>query len=261
MSDMFVAGIDCGAGNTQAVILKDAAVIGRAGVKTGFDRVEAVETALARALEEAGVERGDLAGIGGTGAGGNAVKTADVEVSEETAMAKGARFYFPGARTVAGVGAEEARAVRLGEDGEVEDRVVNERCAAGAGLFIESMSRALGIPLEEMGPLALASDRTVPMNAQCVVFAEFEVVRLLHSNTEKRDISRAVHDAVAGRIVSMLRRLGIAGDLVMIGGVACNPGIVEAVKRDLGLDRVHVPELPEYAAALGAALAAADTVS
>jgi benzoyl-CoA reductase subunit D len=136
------------------------------------------------------------------------------------------------------------------------DFEINERCAAGAGVFIEVMGRTLETPLEEMGPLALKSNKKIPMNAQCVVFAESEVVGLIHANTEKRDISKAIHDAMAGRIVSVIRRIGVNEDVVMLGGVGYNPGFVEAMRRELNLERVYIPESPEYGQAVGAAVVA-----
>jgi len=254
---MITAGVDCGGKNTKTVILNDGRIVGRASARTGYQPVGAVEMSMESALREAGLERSDLDRIGGTGSGRNSVKPADTIVDEREAMGRGALYYFPGARTVIDVGAEEARAARLDGNGNVSDFVVNEKCAAGAGSFIEAMGRALETDVRDMGPLALESDKGISMNAQCAVFAESEVVGLIHANAEKKDISRAVHDAMAGRLVSMIRRIGVLEDVVMIGGVARNPGIVEAIKRDLKIGEIHVPEDPEYASALGAALAAA----
>jgi len=108
-----------------------------------------------------------------------------------------------------------------------------------------------------MGPLALTSDKSIPMNAQCTIFAESEVVGLIHARTSKADISKAIHDAIASRIVSMIRRIGVNPDIVIAGGVAYNPGFLAAVQRELGAGQLWVPDLPEYAAAVGAAVVAA----
>ena len=254
---MIAAGIDCGARNTKAVILMNGEIAGKAKVPTGSNPVEAVETALEKAAASAGIQRDDVERVVGTGSGRNAVRDADHVVDEIRAMGRGALHLFPKGRTVVDVGAEEARAAALDDQGNVRDSVVNEKCAAGAGVFVETMGRALETPLEEMGPLALTAERGVPMNAQCAVFAESEVVGLIHAGAEKRDISRAIHEAMSDRIVTMVRRIGLEGDLVMIGGVARNPALVEALKRELRLEDVRVPEEPEYGAALGAALISA----
>ena len=119
------------------------------------------------------------------------------------------------------------------------------------------MARAIETPLEELGPLALKSEKAVPMNAQCAVFAESDVVTLIHAKTPRQDIARAVLDAIASRIISMVRKVGFEEEVAVIGGVALNPGFVEAMKRGLEMD-VHVPDDPEYVGALGAALLAAE---
>ncbi|MGD2127496.1 MAG: acyl-CoA dehydratase activase [Desulfobacteraceae bacterium] len=254
---MITAGIDCGAKNTKTVIVKDGKVIGKSKVPTGFDQNKAICTSREAALKDAGISRSDIDTFGGTGSGKDSIEGA-VVVNEIMAMAKAAHYYFPNSRTVTDVGAEEGRAAKLDEQGKVVDFAINEKCAAGAGAFIEAMARALEVTLEEMGPLCLQSDKEIPMNAQCVIFAESEVVGLIHGKTEKRDISKAIHDAMASRIVSMVRRIGVNPDVVMLGGVAYNPGFVEAVKRELKVEKIHIPEDPEYGAAVGAAVVAAE---
>lgn len=256
---MIIAGIDCGAKNTKTIIMKDGKIIGKAKVLTGFDQVSAVEKSLDQALEEAKVSKDRLEKIFGTGSGKNSIKVADEKVNDIKAMAKGAIYFFPNARTVADVGAEEGRAAKLDENGVAVDFAINEKCAAGAGAFIEAMARALETNVEDLGKMALASDQAIPMNAQCAIFAESEVVGLIHAKTPRDDISKAIHDSMASRIVSMIRRIGVNEDVVMIGGVAYNPGFVSALKRELKLDNIQIPENPEFAAAVGAAVLAEET--
>jgi benzoyl-CoA reductase subunit D len=153
------------------------------------------------------------------------------------------------------VGAEEGRAIKVDESGRVVDFAINEKCAAGAGAFTEAMARALEVKIEEMGPLSLKSTQVVPMNAQCAVFAESELVTLVHSKVPKPDMARAIHDAIADRIVSMVRRVGIEKEIMLIGGVAHNIGFVSSLNQGLKTE-VIVPEDPEYVGALGAALSA-----
>ena len=149
------------------------------------------------------MERSDIGKIIATGMGKNEIVqkppiNASQTVSEVVADAAGAFHMTPSVKTVIDVGAEEGRGVKVGEGGRVKDFVINERCAAGAGTFVETMARALEIDIEEMGPLSLKSTKTIPMNAQCTVFAESEVVSLIHSRVSKEDIARAIHDAMAG---------------------------------------------------------------
>lgn len=255
---MITAGIDVGAKTTKVVIMDDGRILGCSSpVLTGFDQQEAAEKAMAEALAAAGLEQGTVERTVATGAGAKAVPFANDDISDVKAAARGANFFFPSTRTVIDVGAEEGRGIRCDEKGMVIDFAVNEKCAAGAGAFTEAMSRALEVPLEEMGALSLKSQNAVPMNAQCAVFAESEVVSLIHAKTPKEDIVRAVHDAIASRIGSMVRRVGIERDVALIGGVAHNIGFVDALKRGLEVE-VVIPEDPDYVSAVGAALVAAD---
>jgi benzoyl-CoA reductase subunit D len=256
---MITAGIDCGAKNTKTIILKDGRIIGKGLVPTGFDQEKAVEDSLEQAAKNAGISKDDLQKIYGTGSGSKAVKMADDTVNEIKAMAKGANFFFPSARTVVDVGAEEGRAAKIDEKGNPMDFAINEKCAAGAGTFIEVMARALDVTIEEMGLLCLESDKEIPINAQCVIFAESEVVGLIHSKTEKSDISKAIHDSMASRIVSIIRRIGVNEDIVMVGGVGYNPGFMSAMKKELKVNNIYIPDEPEYGTAVGTAVVAAET--
>lgn len=255
---MIIAGIDCGAKNTRTVIMKDGKILGKGTALTGFDQAAAVRASLEAALGSAGVGEKDLEKIGGTGAGQEEIAMASLKVNEIRAIARAAVFFFPTAHTVADVGAEKGRVARVDAGGKVQDFAINETCAAGAGAFIEAMARALEVPLEDMGPLALASRTSIPMSAQCAIFAESEVVGLIHAQVPRVDICRAIHDAMAGRIASMIRRIGVSEDVVMIGGVALNPGFVESLRRELGVSKLLVPDDPAFGAAVGAALAARD---
>jgi benzoyl-CoA reductase subunit D len=253
---MITAGIDCGAKNTKTVILDGKKILAKAMVPTGFEQEKAVEESFGKAIAAARIRKDQVKHIGSTGSGAKSVKSADVLVNDIKAIAAAAKFFFPSSRTAADVGAEAGRAVKVNEQGSAEDFAVNEKCAAGAGAFIEAMARALEIDLKEMGALALTSDKSIPMNAQCAIFAETEVVGLIHANTEKKDISRAIHDAMASRIVSNIRRVGVNPDVVMMGGVAHNIGFVASMNRELGLE-LFIPPDPEFGAAVGAAVVAA----
>ncbi|MDE3077520.1 MAG: CoA activase [Chloroflexota bacterium] len=255
---MITAGIDLGAKTTKVVVLRDGQVAARASVLTGFDQTEASEQALKRALQQAGQARGDVAKIFATGVGRQSASQANGQLTEVAAAARGAQWLNPALRTVIDVGAEEGRAIKCTPDGKVADFAINEKCAAGAGSFIEAMSRALELPLESMGEMSLRSKTAVPMNAQCTVFAESEVVSLVHAKTPKEDIVRALHDAIANRIASMALRVGVQEEVGLIGGIALNAGFVEALQRCLDVKSVWVPTEPEYVGAIGAAAAAAE---
>ena len=256
---MAVAGIDVGTQRTKVVIVKDGQpeILCQGMAKSGFDLEKAAEEAFNQALADTDLSREDISYIVATGAGVESVPFATDTVSMQGAGARGAHFLLPSVRTVIDIGAEMGRAARCDETGRMVDFVINERCAAGAGAFIEAMSRALEVDLEQMGPLSLEADRSPPMNAQCTIFAESEVVTLIHEGESKKNIIRALHDAIAERNISMVRRLGIEKDVALIGGLAKNVGFVDAMKSGLEMD-ILVPEDPLIVGALGAALIASE---
>jgi benzoyl-CoA reductase subunit D len=253
---MITAGIDVGAQFVKAVVTGDGKVLGRGIVPTGFEPAEAAQKALAGAIKEAGVSREDVSRIVATGAGRKGIAFADSSITEVTADARGVNSMHPSVRTIVDIGAEEARGISCDAQGKVLDFAKNDKCAAGAGAFVESMSRALEIKIPQMIELSLQSTQDAPINATCAVFAESEVVSLIHSKVAKADIAHAVHDAIASRVSSMVRRIPIENDVALVGGVANNAAIVDVMKKHLGVELV-IPENPEYVSALGAALSAA----
>ncbi|MEJ5327996.1 MAG: acyl-CoA dehydratase activase [Candidatus Bathyarchaeia archaeon] len=252
---MITAGIDLGTQSVKVVILKDGTVVSRGKAFSGFDPAKAAEQAFDEALKQAGISSSDVLHVTATGSGMDLAPNAHSTVSMMGADAKAGVYLFPTARTVVDVGAEEARAVKCDNKGIMVDFVVNERCAAGAGTFIEAMARALEVKLEEMGPLSLKAERASSINASCVIFGESDVVSLIHRQESKPEIARAIFDAMADRVSSMVHRLGITPDVVLVGGVAKDVGFVASLKRKLGIELL-IPEHPEYAGALGAALIA-----
>ncbi|MCW4045675.1 MAG: acyl-CoA dehydratase activase [Candidatus Bathyarchaeota archaeon] len=256
---MITAGIDVGTQSVKAVIVKDNVVISRGRAFSGFDPAKAGELAVAEALEKAKLSLADLKHVTATGSGMDMAPYANSTISMMGADAKAVVYIFPKARTIIDVGAEEARAVKCDEKGIMIDFVVNERCAAGAGAFIEAMARALEVKLEEMGPLSLKAERASSINATCVIFGESDVVSLIHRQESKPEIARAIFDAMADRVSSMVYRLGLNPDVALVGGVAKDIGFVSSLKRKLGID-ILIPDYPDFIGALGAALVAASRV-
>ncbi len=253
---MISMGVDMGAKNIKVVILKDNKAIAKSNILAGFDVTKSAQEAIDRSLKEANIKKDDIDKVISTGAGEKLAPFFDDTKSVVGCDSLGAVFLHPATRTVIDVGAEEGRGMRCDETGKILDFEVNEKCAAGAGAFTEAMSRALEVPLEEFGALSLKATEEIPMNAQCTVFAESEVVTMVHNNVSKANMAKAVHDAMASRISSMVRKIGFDKDVILIGGVAKNVGFVDSLNKDLELKLV-VPKDPEYVGALGAALAAA----
>ncbi len=251
--------MDLGTQRVKAVVLKNGAVAGRGQKFSGFDPTKAAEEAVANALKEANLQLSDVAHFAATGSAVDMAPYQNSTVSMMGADAKAGVHLVPNSRTIIDVGAEEARAVKCDERGIMMDFVVNERCAAGAGAFIEAMARALEVKLKDMGPLSLEAERASPINASCVIFGESDVVSLIHRQESKPEIARAVFDAMADRVSSMIHRLGVNPEVVLVGGVAKDVGFVASLNRKLGLN-VVIPDNPDYAGALGAALIAASRV-
>lgn len=256
---MVIAGIDCGARFTKVVLIQDGEVLTRARITSGFDPQASAEQAFDLAMQQAEISKENVEYIMATGVGRNSVTFADNKVTEVTADARAMFDIAPDVRTILDVGAEEGRSIQCGEGGRAADFAMNEKCAAGAGTFVETMARTLEVPLEEMGSLSLQSEKATPMNAQCTVFAESEVVSLIHQGVLVKDIVRAVHDAMADRCVAMARRSGVIPNVALIGGVGHNVGFLDSLKRELDTD-IQVPEHPEYVTALGAALVGSEYV-
>jgi benzoyl-CoA reductase subunit D len=250
---MIQVGIDVGAKFIKALVIKDGNVIAKEQVSTGFESKENAAKLFEHVLQKTGISQDEVNSITSTGSGRKVVDFATKSITNVTAASKGTTSLYPEVKTVIDVGAEEGRSIRCNADGKIVDFAINEKCAAGAGSFTEAMARALEIPLEEFGVLSLKSDKEIPMNAQCAVFAESEVVSLLHAKTPKEDIAKAINDAVASRITSMVRKVGFEKEIALIGGVAYNTGFVNSLETDLQA-KIIIPDDPEYVGAYGAAL-------
>ena len=253
---MITIGMDLGTQSVKAVILKDNVVLSRGRVFSGFDPTKSAEQSIEAALTEANMKIAEVSNFVATGSGMELAPYTKSTVSMMGADAKAGVYLFSKARTIIDVGAEEARAVKCDDRGVMVDFVVNERCAAGAGTFIEAMARALEVKLEEMGPLSLKAERASQINASCVIFGESDVVSLIHRQESKPEIARAIFDAMADRISSMVHRLGVNPDVVLVGGVAKDVGFISSLNQKLGVNLL-IPDYPEYAGALGAAIVAA----
>lgn len=253
---MITAGVDIGAKNIKIVLVEDGIIKARNITPAGYDLKESQEKAWAEIENDSGFKIGDLSKILATGTGRKNAINASKDLIEVAAMAKGAFTIDASVRTIISIGADHALAARIDEEGKVIDFTVNQKCAAGTGVFIEEMARILEVSLEDVGPLSLKSTHALAVNAQCVVFAETELVSMLHAKTPKPDMARAIHDAISDRIGSMVRWISLEQNVMLIGGVSRNTGIVDSLKRELECD-IIVPKNTEFINAYGAALVAA----
>jgi predicted CoA-substrate-specific enzyme activase len=252
---MLSAGVDVGAEYVKAVILDDRRLLSHCILPTGWDTNSSVRQALRVAREKAAIEESPLEFLGATGMGRETVSNATVSATDSTCSAKGAVLLCPAARTVIDIGAERSQGLTCNETGRVLEFVRNDNCAAGAGAFIEEMASALEVEAQDMGRLALSSKKPVTLNSTCTVFAESEVISLMSQGICKEDIARAICDAIAVKAASLLKGLNVQKDVIFIGGVAMNGGVVAALSQRLGID-VVIPDEPRIVTALGAAVLA-----
>ncbi|HUT55995.1 MAG TPA: acyl-CoA dehydratase activase [bacterium] len=253
---MYFAGVDVGSISAEVVIVDEAgAVLAQAISYTGANSIAASERTLEEALTAAGIGRSDLAAVVSTGYGRERVPYATDKVTEISCHARGAVSLFPGTRTVIDIGGQDSKAIRVDERGRVMSFQMNDKCAAGTGRFLEVMARALEVDLSEMGPLSLRSENKVSVSSVCTVFAESEVVGLIHQGRLKNDIIRGIHAAVSDRTRALAGRVGIEPEITMTGGVAKNVGVIKELSLRLG-SPLNIPAEPQTVGALGAALIA-----
>jgi (R)-2-hydroxyacyl-CoA dehydratese activating ATPase len=252
----YFAGIDVGSLSTEALILP--VVGGPAGyaiVQTGANSTDAALSALERALAASGTERDQIRRIVATGYGRVSIPFADKRVTEISCHAMGAFHLFPDTEVVIDIGGQDSKVIRIGPEGRVADFIMNDKCAAGTGRFLEVMADKLRVDLNDMGPLSLKAGGEVGISSVCTVFAESEVVSLVARNHPKEEIIRGLHRAIVNRVWSMVKGIGGRGAVTMSGGVAKNIGVVRLMEEKLGRP-IHVHSEPQIIGALGAALLA-----
>lgn len=250
----YVLGIDSGSTSTNAVILNEKKeIISYSVVRTGAKSRESSDKILQEVLNKAGLKRADIDRIVSTGYGRVSIPFADKNVTEISCHGKGAHYFNPDVRTILDIGGQDSKAIKLSEKGEVLDFVMNDKCAAGTGRFLEMMARTLELNIDELGPVSADWKEDIEISSMCSVFAESEVISLIANNKEKADIAHGVHKAIASKACSLLNRIGIEEVLMMTGGVAKNQGVVQALEEKTG-KKLFICEEPEIVGAVGAAL-------
>lgn len=257
----YVLGIDSGSTSTNAVILdENQNLVAFSIVRTGAKSGESAKKALENVLSQAHLTRDNLSLIVSTGYGRVSIPFADKNVTEISCHGKGAHYLNPKIRTILDIGGQDSKAIKLSPSGEVIDFVMNDKCAAGTGRFLEMMARTLEIGIKEMGPLSLKSKEDITISSMCSVFAESEVISLIAQNKEKADIIHGIHQGIASKSLGLLSRVGKEGDFMMTGGVAQNTGVVKAIEEKLGT-KLFISKEPEIVGALGAAIFALESLT
>ena len=251
---MVVAGIDLGSGTTKCVLVDGERVVrGRGVVRTKADFEKVAREVLDAALADAGLSSEAVAYTATTGLGRCAIPFRDIQITDLTCGARGAATLFPATRFVLDIGAQCSRAIRLRDGGKVKEFHMNEKCAAGSGGFLERAAKYLEVTVADIGPLSLAAAQPQPISSVCAVLAESEIINHVSEGVAVENILRGIHDSLADRALSLLKRVGLDGDVTLIGGVALQAGMVAALRDKLGVT-VNVPEEPQLTTALGAAV-------
>ena len=252
----FVAGIDMGAKSIKVLILdEEKRIQGRSVVKTRVDFPAVAKEAVNTALQQAGLKEKDLSYIATTGFGRYNVPFRDIQITEITSVARGAVFLFPKTRCVLDIGAQSTRAMRILDTGKVRNFRTNDKCAAGAGGFIERAAKYLEIKIEEVGDLSIQATKPQTISSVCAVLAESEIINHVSSGEKIRDILRGVHNSLASRALALIKRAGLEDEVTFVGGVARQKGMVKALEESVKT-KVNVSEEPDMIGALGAALLA-----
>jgi len=252
---LYFAGVDIGSTMTKVVLSdKSGNLLSTIKGPTGAEHRQLANEVMQQALEEASLKIDDISYIVATGYGRLNVPFADRQITELSCHARGVYSLFPDARTVIDIGGQDAKCMKI--DGvRLVNFAMNDKCAAGTGRFLEVTATALGIKLEDIGRISLKATKRIQISSLCTIFAQQEVVALISRGEKLENILAGLHDALAGRIAALARRLGIDPELVLTGGVAKNIGMVKAIRENLGCE-ILVPEEPLITGALGAAVLA-----
>ena len=246
-------GIDIGSTTSKCVILGDDNEIVAKSLVVGGIGTPGPQKAVDSVLREAGLDRSDIAAAACTGYGRASYKDADYQISELTCHGVGGRYVFPDLRTLIDVGGQDAKVVCLSENGIMDHFLMNDKCAAGTGRFLDVMANILQVDIDDLGKEALSSKNHVGISSTCTVFAESEVISQLANGAARNDVIAGICDSVAFRTATLAKRGGIVKPVCMSGGVAKNEGVRKALEKALDTEILYSP-LCQYFGALGAAV-------
>ncbi len=256
----YAAGVDVGSTQTKAVVInEEREIIASCLIDTGANVTKAAEDAFKTCIEQEGILEEEVEWVIGTGYGRYKVTFGNAQVTEISCHGRGAAQIFPNTRTVVDMGGQDTKAIRVSEDGEIDDFCMNDKCAAGTGRFLGASAAALDIPLNDLGDTALESEKGVQISTTCTVFAESEVLAWLGKGKKVQDILWGVHESIAKRSMGLMRRVGIEGEVTFTGGVSRNPAMVKALE-DVLEQKLNISDECHFAGALGAALFAMDHI-
>lgn len=249
-------GVDVGSVSSQAVVLVDGEIYAFANMRTGYNSPMSATSVMSWAMEGTGLTLDRLHFTVGTGYGRVKVPFANKAITEIACHARGANFmYGPTVRTVLDMGGQDLKVIRCDERGKVENFLMNEKCAAGTGRGMEVMAELLKVPIREVGEISLQVDEEpAPVSNTCVLFAKTEALGLLREGWDRPKVLAAYCSAMARRVVTQIRELGVEKEFVITGGIAKNVGVVRRVEKELGIESLKTDVDYQLAGAIGAGL-------
>ncbi|MBN1656579.1 MAG: 2-hydroxyglutaryl-CoA dehydratase [Deltaproteobacteria bacterium] len=253
---MLFAGIDIGSLTAEAVIIESGEIVGSEIISVLPNPVDSAKSVLGKLLSRAGLCREQIAYTVSTGYGREKIQAeglADENMSEISCHGFGAYHYNPDVRTVIDIGGQDAKVIKIDRDGKLLNFVMNDKCAAGTGQFLEVMSRALGVDLNQLGEISLRSRKPVPLSSRCTIYAETEVMHCLQRGVPKNDIAAGISGAIAKRVAALVKRVGIEPPIMITGGVAKNAAVRREIEKELEVNIIYPNIDPQIIGAYGAA--------
>ncbi len=256
---MYFGGIDVGSPTAQAVLVEDGTIFAYKSIPVRPNPLESAGAAFGNLLEEKGLKQEDIEYVVSTGYGREKVQEAKVaqeNISEISCHGMGAFTLVPQVRTIIDIGGQDAKIIRVDESGKLVDFVMNDKCAAGTGRFLEVMSRTLGISLEELGPISLRARDRLELSSRCSIYAETEVLHYIQRGMDKANIAAGVNRSMADRVMALVRRVGLEKEVLMSGGVAKNVAVRAELEKKMNTRMVEPRIDPQIIGAFGAAILA-----
>lgn len=252
---MIYCGIDSGSRFIKVVLIDvNKNILAKKILPTSYEESFKITRLIEEICLESKIEFHQEMPICVTGAGRFFLDTNYYSLSDTNAIAIAVHHLYPSVRTVIDVGAESTSVVRLDKSGYIIDTNINDRCSSGSGVFIETMAKVLEIPIDRLSEYYFLSKNKINISCQCTVFAESEIISLIHSGIDINDIIRAVIDSVAQRVNTLIQRIGVENDILLIGGLSENAGFISSLKEFLGVDKILFTDLSRYVNAYGCAI-------
>jgi predicted CoA-substrate-specific enzyme activase len=251
--NMKFGGIDIGSLTGKTVIIEDSKIISSKIIEVKRNPILTATRVYEDALNHINLKPSDIDFCVGTGYGREKIPFAMKTISEISCHGKGAYILDSSIRTIIDIGGQDCKIIILDNKGDLADFVMNEKCAAGTGRYLEIMAKLLNLSLDELGTISLKSKSAVFMSSMCSIYAQTEVLKYISKKAKKEDIAAGINKSMAERVLLMTKKLRMQANYTMSGGVAKNRGVVENLEKMLNIKFLQLPIDSQLIGALGAA--------